>query len=130
MPDLALQTIVGLGSALLAIVGFWLVHGRNLVMRDEVSVMIQTEAPYLEDKKFILESIRDSVENKKELTLTIKDISAVLTEIKIELASTRTERQALRIKLDSEYAAEKLKWMAQESKNNTMIDLASRSKNV
>lgn len=71
-------------GAIVSLFGYWLAIGKNLVTRDEVHQMIQKEAPYLQDKKLILESV---IKN----TRLIEVLNQTLNELKIEMAKLNTK---------------------------------------
>jgi predicted RND superfamily exporter protein len=93
MESLLQPIIISLITFIAGIIGYWLMFGRNLVTRTEVSTMIQTESPYLEDRKFIQESLKNNDEGYKKLAQAIEKFGDVLTDLKIEIAYLRQERQ-------------------------------------
>jgi phage tail tape-measure protein len=62
------QSTATLVTWLAAMVGFWLMVGREYPTRSEVSGMISTEAPYNEDRAMVMKQLTDNTEVTKSLT--------------------------------------------------------------
>ena len=69
-------------TVIVSMVGFWILHGRELPTRAEVRSMIATEAPYVADRKLVMERLTDVAENSR-------DLSKAINEFRVELARLR-----------------------------------------
>ena len=75
-------------SCVVLMVGFWIVQARGYVTRLEVSDMIQTESPYLVDKRLVLQNINDMKE-------VLQKNTDVIAQLNLEIARLRTELDRL-----------------------------------
>lgn len=76
------QGAIQLAVVVVAMLGFWIVEGREYVTRAEVSEMISRESPYSNDRSMILQSIGDASEDRKQLTSAIRSLEQVVVELK------------------------------------------------
>jgi len=42
---------------IITLIGFWVSIGRNIVTKQEIIEMIETQSPYLHDKQYIMERV-------------------------------------------------------------------------
>lgn len=80
MPEVLRLTLSALLGCVVAGVGYWAMIGRDVPTRDEVGQMIQTQAPYVEDRIWV----RDLIERN---TLAIEKLDETVTDLRIFLAS-------------------------------------------
>lgn len=78
----AFKLVAGvLGSALITLGATWAAWGGK-PDRDEVLNLIQTTAPYVEDRRFV-----------NELAESVDDLTTVVGELRVEVAALRVEIQ-------------------------------------
>jgi len=88
MKDLWKTVAASAISCVILMAGFWLVQASGYVTRPEVSNMIQTESPYLVDKRLVLQNINDMKE-------VLQKNTDVISQLNLEIARLRTELDRL-----------------------------------
>ncbi len=76
------QGATQLATVVLAMAGFWLVEGREYTTRNEVSSMIEKDAPYTRDRQLILNRLTETAEVNKELSKAIVDLRVAIAEMR------------------------------------------------
>ena len=86
MKDL-LQTIVAVFlGVIISMGGFWLMLGRDLPTRAEVSQMIAIESPYVRDQAYIKDRLDKNDEVFKEIADNSKNLEKAVNELRIQMA--------------------------------------------
>ena len=75
-------------SCVILMAGFWVVQARGYVTRPEVLDMIQTESPYLVDKRLVLQNINDMKD-------VLQKNTDVIAQLNLEISRLRTELDRL-----------------------------------
>jgi hypothetical protein len=78
------QVATSLVAVVVAMLGFWLVEGREYVTRAEASEMIAKESPYIRDRNMVLDRLSEMVEINRQLARAIQDLRVEISELRIE----------------------------------------------
>src|SRR5688572_26441274 len=90
MLDFWKNIAISCGSVIAMMLGFWFVQGKELITRDEVSVMIQKESPYVQDKTHILQTLNRLEVSTVNNHLVQMQTANAINELKVEIAKLRT----------------------------------------
>lgn len=93
MNDLIKQACIVLITIVISMTGFWMMIGRDLVTREEVSSMIAKEAPYMKDRSLILDSLVQNRKSNEALEKAINTNTQAIIEFKIYLQELRRTRE-------------------------------------
>lgn len=83
---LVTQAVMAILGTVIAMVGFWLLHGRTLVTADEVKTIVQETAPYVEDRKLIAQKLDYTADLNKDLKIAIDNNTSAITDLKTAIA--------------------------------------------
>lgn len=88
----------GLGGILATMIGFWLLHLRNLMTREETNKLIEDakqqvkqDSLYMQERMFLMESISQLQKQHVETKIVLDKIAEVIGELKIALTRFSTE---------------------------------------
>lgn len=70
-------------SVILAMGGFWMMLGRELPTRAEVSKMISTESPYVRDRAYLIERLDRAQVSSEDLNDSIKELNRSVENLRI-----------------------------------------------
>lgn len=91
--DLARLLVSALLGCVVSGVGYWLVFGRETVTRREVSDMIRTQGPYVEDRAKVLEILDRNNRAIEKQTTALDQLSGTVIELRTELRMMREQRE-------------------------------------
>ena len=91
MKSLLSQTLFATVSIVVAMIGFWMLEGREMVTRGDVASMLNTETPYIADRKLIFDAIaarrryHDTLASAIQANTTaVADLRVVIAELSVE----------------------------------------------
>ncbi len=73
-------------SFIIFIIGFWISVGKHMVTKSDVEKMIQLHSPYVEDRQFILERLKNNKEMQESFADALDKNSDVMNELRIQIA--------------------------------------------
>ena len=85
---------------IITLIGFWVSIGRNIVTKQEIIEMIETQSPYLHDKQYIMERLASNKETQAALSITLQKVIEVMSELKIQIATLGKTLEALEDRMD------------------------------
>lgn len=85
---------------IITLIGFWVSIGRNIVSKQEIIEMIETQSPYLHDKQYIMERLASNKETQAALSITLQKVIEVMNELKIQIATLGKTLEALEDRMD------------------------------
>lgn len=85
---------------LVTLIGFWAGIGRRIVSKEEISRMIQNEAPYSQDRQFIMERLAQNKETQVALSVTLQKVIEVMNELKVQIATLGKTLEALEERIE------------------------------
>jgi len=85
---------------IVTMIGFWVTIGRNMATKTEVSEMIETKSPYLQDRQFIMERLAVNKETQAALTNMLQRNTEVMNELKIQIATLGKTLEALEERIE------------------------------
>lgn len=83
------QVATSLVAVVVAMLGFWLVEGREYVTRLQVREMISLESPYVQDRNMVLDRLAEAATVNRELTAAINDLRVELSELRALRRTTK-----------------------------------------
>lgn len=79
--------IIGVGlTVIVAMVGFWLLHGRQLTTVAEVKTIVQETAPYVADRKAIEERLANSQRFNTEIKIALDNNTRAIGSLETTIA--------------------------------------------
>lgn len=85
---------------IMAMIGFWFTLGKNMATKAEVTDMIETKSPYLQDRQFIMERLASNKETQAALTNMLQRNTEVMNELKIQIATLGKTLEALEARIE------------------------------
>lgn len=85
---------------IVTMIGFWFTIGKNMATKAEVSEMIETKSPYLQDRQFIMERLAVNKETQAALTGMLQRNTEVMNELKIQIATLGKTLEALEERIE------------------------------
>lgn len=85
---------------IVTMLGFWFTLGKNMATKSEVSEMIETKSPYLQDRQFIMERLAVNKETQAALTGMLQRNTEVMNELKIQIATLGKTLEALEERIE------------------------------
>ena len=85
---------------IVTMIGFWFTIGKNMATKSEVSEMIETKSPYLQDRQFIMERLAVNKETQAALTGMLQRNTEVMNELKIQIATLGKTLEALEERIE------------------------------
>jgi hypothetical protein len=85
---------------IITLLGFWVGIGRKIVSRNEIADMIKNESVYNQDRQFIMERLSTHKEDHKTITLMLDRNTAVMHELKIQIATLGKTLEALEKRIE------------------------------
>lgn len=80
-------------SVLIGLIGFWTTFVRNMVTRKDVTEMISTHSPYVQDRQYILQRLESGKESQEKFSEALCKNTEVMNDLKVQIA---TLAQAIR----------------------------------
>ena len=84
---------------IITLIGSWLVIGKNMVTRAEVSVMIETQSIYALDRPLIMERLATNKETLATFSIVIDRNTEVMTDLKVQIATLGKTLETLERKI-------------------------------
>lgn len=81
-------------------ISFWFVIARNMVSKDEVKHMIETQSPYVNDKQFIMEKLNTHKETQAQFAQALQRNTEVMVELKTQIAVLGETLKALEKRIE------------------------------
>ena len=85
---------------IVTMLGFWITIGKNMTTRAEVSEMIETKSPYLQDRQFIMERLAINKETQAAFANALQRNTEVMNELKIQIATLGKTLEALEDRIE------------------------------
>lgn len=85
---------------IVTMLGFWVTIGKNMATKSEVSEMIETKSPYLQDRQFIMERLAINKETQAALTNMLQRNTEVMNELKVQIATLGKTLEALEERIE------------------------------
>ena len=82
MAEIWKQSSTSLATCVIAMVGFWLIQGRDMPTRLEVSAMIARESPYIRDQSLITKQLADMEKANEQVTKALNLLTNEITELR------------------------------------------------
>jgi len=85
---------------IVALISFWVGIGRKIVSKEEISEMIKSDSPYMQDRQFIMERLAINKETQAALTQMLQRNTEVMNELKIQIATLGKTLEALEERIE------------------------------
>jgi predicted RND superfamily exporter protein len=85
---------------IIAMIGFWFTLGKNMATKADVTDMIETKSPYLQDRQFIMERLAINKEAQAALTNMLQRNTEVMNELKVQIAMLGKTLEALEDRIE------------------------------
>lgn len=85
---------------IVTMLGFWVAIGKNMATKSEVTQMIETHSPYLQDRQFIMERLAANKENQVQFANALQRNTEVMNELKVQLATLGKTLEALEERIE------------------------------
>ena len=80
--------------------GFWFMVFKNMVTKEDVKNMIETQCPYVGDKLFIMEKLETHKETQKQFADALRRNTEVMIELKTQIAVLGETLKALEKRIE------------------------------
>lgn len=87
-------------TIIVTMIGFWVGIMRNMVTKNEVSHMIETQSPYMNDRQFIMEKLASNKEAQAAFATALQRNSEVMNELKVQIMVLSKTLEALEDRIE------------------------------
>lgn len=87
---------------IIAGVGFWLTVGKNLLSKEEIIKLIETQSPYVNDKQYIMEKLNTHKETQIQFASALQRNTEVMMELKTQLAVLSKTLESIENRIESQ----------------------------
>lgn len=85
---------------IVTMMGFWVMIGRNMATKTEVSHMIETQSPYVNDRQFIMERLNSNKESQAAFAMALQRNTDVMNDLKIQISVLGKTLQAIEDRIE------------------------------
>ena len=104
MPDTIIHFWETIATTSLGIIvtmtGFWIMIGRNMATKNDVSHMIETQSPYVHDRQFIMERLNSGKETQAQFANALSRNTEVMNELRVQIATLAKTLEALESRIE------------------------------